>query len=518
MSRHIRRSHPTNLHLGCELQIRAIGFALVICTILSIGCSTASRSSDGSSAYEAVVGAPLPDLGAKRDSTGEVYSGLVAERGSTGDPATDMPEEHESTGDPATDMSAELESTGDPQADLPADREAAGAVERFRAEHPGTLRPDRRFYSSREHFDRAYPDSFWHAYIDTLPTNEAGKLAWEASRWMTALVVMYQATGDAHYLHPVWRYAQTAMEMRDDRRGLSDSDGRSLAVWGSSKYVVGQRRHFLVHSALILEPMLELLLALRGELPMRQDPTDFAAQPSGLEEVSWAPREEQETLLRDCLETIDVYENRYRPGLDESEGFLLEDMSEWEPQPFNAQNILGYDMQLAYLLSGRELYHDRARAVMRFFANRLRTTEQDGYIWEYVAWPISPDRPIPLDQYRVQKCEEISHGFITIEAIPKMARLGVVFDRTDIERFARTLSRQIYQPKYRTFNTVIGCQPSYVPQYIGRLPGWLCVTEYDPEAYRIVEEFMLTNIERPDPLYLAYLIRFSPELSGTSPD
>jgi len=386
--------------------------------------------------------------------------------------------------------------------DLPEDREAAGAIERFRADYPGLLRQDRRFYSSREHFDLAYPDSFWNAYIDTLPSNEQGKLAWEASRWMAALIVMYQATGDTRYLERVWRYAETAMKLRDDRSGLRDYRDRSLPAWGSSRYVVGQRRHFLVHTGLIVEPILEMLLALRGELPMPKGS-------SGPLDVPWAQWDAQERLLRDCLEAIDLHEDRYRTGLDESEGYFLEDDSEWEPQPFNAQNIFAYDLQLAYLLSGREQYRDRARAVMQFFANRLQVTEQDGYIWEYVAWPISPDRPIPLDQYVVRKCEEISHGFITIEPIPKIARLGVVFDRTDIERLSRTLSRQIYDSKYRTFNTLIGCYTAYVPQYIGRLPGWLCVTEYDPEAYRIVEEFMLGNIERPDPLYLAYLIRFA---------
>src|SRR5690606_25282289 len=270
--------------------------------------------------------------------------------------------------------------------DLPEDREAAGAIERFRADYPGLLRQDRRFYSSREHFDLAYPDSFWNAYIDTLPSNEQGKLAWEASRWMAALIVMYQATGDTRYLERVWRYAETAMKLRDDRSGLRDYRDRSLPAWGSSRYVVGQRRHFLVHTGLIVEPILEMLLALRGELPMPKGS-------SGPLDVPWAQWDAQERLLRDCLEAIDLHEDRYRTGLDESEGYFLEDDSEWEPQPFNAQNIFAYDLQLAYLLSGREQYRDRARGVMQFFANRLQVTAPDGYIWEYVAWPISPDRP-----------------------------------------------------------------------------------------------------------------------------
>lgn len=391
-----------------------------------------------------------------------------------------------------------------PSTDLPKDREAQGAVLRFRADHPADLRQDRSIYASIEHFESAYPDTFWNAYLDTLPSNEEGRLAWEASRRFMALVVMYQSTGDARYLEHVWRYSLKAMESRDDRRGLLDSRNRSLPAWGSSRYMVGQRTNFLVHSGLILEPILEMLLALRGQLPLLSGEDVVAPM-----QVAWAPLEAQTKLLSDCLEAIDLYDDRFRVGLTEEEGFFLDDPSQWEPQPFNAQNVFAYDLQLAYLLSGGETYRDRARAVMQFFHNRLKITDQDGYIWEYVAWPIS-ERPIPLEAYVVLKCEEISHGFVTVEPIPKMAHLGVVFDRADIGRFSRTLSRQIYNPNYRTFNTVVGCEASYAPHYIGRLPGWLCVTEDSPEAYTILEQFMLANVEHPDPLFLAYLIRFDP--------
>ncbi|MCA9726806.1 MAG: hypothetical protein KC729_03920 [Candidatus Eisenbacteria bacterium] len=385
------------------------------------------------------------------------------------------------------------------------DREVRGAVTQFWVDHPGGLGQDPRTYGSVTHFEQLYPDRFWTAYLDTLPDNEDGKLAWEASRHALALVTMYAATGRERYLELAWEYSLQAMARRDDRIGRVDFRNRSLPAWGSTRYLPGKRAVFFVHTGLIVEPILETLLALRGDLALVYENAP-AAPPA----APWASPAARDSLLADCLAALDVYGDRYRPGATPEEAYYLDDTLPRQPQPFNAQNVFGYDLELAARLAGREEDRARAAALLQFFKNRLAVSAEGGYIWEYAAAPISPSNPpsLPPD---VLKCEEISHGYVTIEPIPKAARLGVVFDATDMDRFARTLTKQVYREEYGMFSTLVGCKIAYSPNYIDRIGGWLCLTAHEPAGYRAVERYLAENVADPIPLYLAYLVLFDPE-------
>ena len=320
-----------------------------------------------------------------------------------------------------------------------------------------------------------------------------------------ALLVMYQETGDLRYLELSWRFSRAVMARRDDLRGLLDYRKKSLPAWGASKYIPGRRTHFLVHTGLILEPVLETLLALEGRLGLTA-----GQEPRARIEVEWAPQYEREELLARCLESIDLFADAFRSGADTQEGYYLEAGSRWEPLPFNCQNIFAYDLILAHELSGSEVYLERGRAVLTFFRRRLERAAEGGYIWEYEAKPASLEQSETDAKIKVRLCEEISHGALTVEPLAKLAHLGIVFDRADIETFSRTLSRQIYLPEYGIFTTTVGCGIKYSSNYLGMLPAWLCVTEYNAEAYALVERYMLQHTLDPEPQFLAYLIRYAP--------
>ena len=396
------------------------------------------------------------------------------------------------------------------------ERELAHLVERYWKDHATPLGRDAASLVSVEQFERRFPESYWHTYLEGLPSNEDGKLAWDASRRFEGLLTLYAETSDLRYLELCWRFSQSAMGWRDDLRGLVDAKGKSLPVWGSSRYNPGVRTHYLVHTGLILEPILETLLALEGRLSAAMGTSPGLSGRGGGSvttalDVDWAPAEERAELLARCVESLRFFDGTYRPGYDENEGYYLDDGSIAEAQPFNCQNVFAYDLILAAELTGDESLRTRGTALLEYFRSRVVTTSEGGYVWQYA--PGRPRRLRPGEsrpEAKVVLCEEISHGAITAEPIPKLANLGVVFGREDIEALGRTVSRQIYRPDLGIFNTRIGCQVQYTPNYIARVAWWLPATEYDPDAYRLIERYILDFIEEPDPLTLSYLIRYRP--------
>ena len=119
-----------------------------------------------------------------------------------------------------------------------------------------SLTPDSTRYATMEHFDELFPDSYWEEVLSNL-TNEDGSIAWGVSRDMMGIVALYDATGDSRFLRLLERYAEAAMDARDDRTGKTDNDGRSEPAWSTPRYGMGERRIYLVHSGLVVQPILE---------------------------------------------------------------------------------------------------------------------------------------------------------------------------------------------------------------------------------------------------------------------
>ncbi|MEZ4649315.1 MAG: hypothetical protein R3E97_11155 [Candidatus Eisenbacteria bacterium] len=400
------------------------------------------------------------------------------------------------------------------------ERELAALMERYRRDHATPLGRSAGSLASVAEFDAMFPESYWTTYLDTLPSNEHGKLAWDASRRFEGLITLYAETRDLSYLELCWRFSREAMDWRDDRRGLTDAKGKSNPVWGSSKYNPGVRTHFLVHTGLILEPILETLLALEGRIAMvtgkSAGHTADAGSVNDVQDgipldVEWAPAEERAEMLALCVESLRFFDRSYRQGYDEREGYYMDDGSMTDAQPFNCQNVFAYDWILAAELTGDESLRERGTALLEFFRARIVATPEGGYIWEY-----APRRPRKLrpgesrPEESVGQCAEISHGAVTVGPLPKLAHMGVVFGRADIEALGNTVSRQIYRADLGIFSTRVGCRVQYTPNYLPRIASWLAVTEYDPEAYRLIERYILDYIDEPDPLAMAYLVRNRP--------
>jgi hypothetical protein len=312
---------------------------------------------------------------------------------------------------------------------------------------------------------------------------------------------MYEGTHDLEYLERAWRFSLAALEMRDDHTGSLDFKRRSLPVWGTARYGDGRRTDFLVHSALILEPILETLAHLEGRHP------NYDGKPL---EVSWAPRALRDSVLTACLQTIDAYGPDYREGLTPEEGYYVHSDEEGErerrPQPFNRLTSFAWDLVLAGVLADRPELTERGRAVARFFRNRVYLDADGAFGWSYEAtWPglAPPDTT-------VYWCEDVSHASATIQPVPKLERAGVIFGAEDLSRFARTLTGHVYSEEYDVFFGSVCGAPHFSPLYARALPAWLCLSEGDEAVYPLLSAFVLAYVERPEPLVTAYLFRFRP--------
>ena len=103
-------------------------------------------------------------------------------------------------------------------------------------------------------------------------------------------------------------------------------------------------------------------------------------------------------------------------------------------------------MQLA-AVTGKAEWRDKAAAMARTFKNDLRLTADDAYTWSYwwsKGWAYrgwAPEQQVSINTPGLRGrpvAEDTSHGSIDVHFAYLCYKEGIVFDRTDMERFTRT--------------------------------------------------------------------------------
>jgi hypothetical protein len=363
----------------------------------------------------------------------------------------------------------------------------------FQRAFPDTLRPDSTHYGTVEQFRELYPDAYWEVRLRSL-TNEDGSLAWTVSQDMLALAVLHDQTGDPWYLGWLRRMSEGVIAARDDLSGKETEEGRSLPGWGTTRYGEGKRRIYLVHSALIVNPVLE-----------------WAIRADRAPDWSKADEEKRQEIIERCKETLLHHDYQLEPEPFKGEMVYNSGHEEEERryswQPFNRQNVVARDFYLLHKLTGEPDYLERSRKLYTFFKTRLEPTPSGAYVWEYEAARFTWRIP-------VASCDDISHGSFGLLPVLSACRDGFVFDAEDMGRFARTFTRYIHLGN-GVFQSGIGCTPQFQPRYLDRLYAWLPLTEADRSIYPLIRGFLMGNVEKPAPLAIAFLVAYRPKgMSG----
>ena len=268
--------------------------------------------------------------------------------------------------------------------------------------------------TARWSYEEAYDNvahGDWYRDYD----NESATLAWGESYVMMSLAAMYRATGDPRYLERLAWHADGVLAQRDDARGVSDYRGVSAACWRNTSYQ-SEPYCYVVHSGMIAYPLAEFARLVQQ---------DELGEELAYDGISFA--EKAQIYAQACAETVAAHDDQW-----DDEGFyrFRQDASFLDyagvDLPLNQSNAMGRLLLALRQVTGGDAYLDKASGLAARFKDQL-SLDGEAYVWNY--WGGS------YSAYG----EDVSHAAINVDFAVLCAEQGVVFDETDLERFAATL-------------------------------------------------------------------------------
>ena len=323
-------------------------------------------------------------------------------------------------------------------------------------------------------------------------SNKGGGMAWGLSYRMVSLNEMARHTNDPKYLEANVRLTRAALAMRDDRTGLKLFDGRVVPAWSSDGYRKGEQALFVVHTGMIVHPMLDAVFVAR-QMPGMPDQL----------------KRDLEETVAPLLESLACHDDAWRDGPGEGEGhyimLLEEQSSEGKPQPGNRLGAMGRALYAAYRVTKEQKYLDRTRALARYIERRLQVTEAGAYCWPY--WlplePVKPGQPV------TDTPEDTSHGGLTMAFPAMLAEDGEVFTAEHMKRFGKTVTHGVGRLGDGVLFGDVGGSPTSKPERVSSTAVmWLQLVPYAPEVRDRIVPFYLNYKPAATPWELAYLIRY----------
>jgi len=247
-------------------------------------------------------------------------------------------------------------------------------------------------------------------------TNDQGSIAWGRSYQLAALAEMLSATRDPKYADVFIKLGRQVADARDHRHQRRDLiRDKVLAAWGSTKYSNGNHYVWAVHTGMIVAPMAQFASVVRSD-----------------DDLSAKYGEAADYFLAVAERAVAVHGDQYREGPGPDEGYLF---GLWmnKPLPLNQQNAPARAWIRIDDATGKNAHRERVERLANFLKNRLRTTEDGAYVWDY--WP-------PLDGPG-KGFEDISHASINADFMVLCYEHGVVFTRGDIARLEKTLLTKV---------------------------------------------------------------------------
>lgn len=374
------------------------------------------------------------------------------------------------------------------RADVAADQAYREAFEaKFPRVHPA---PTLAQYATVQRYDELVLGANLDRVLEKV-SNKGGGMAWGLSYRMLSLNEMARHTKDPKYLAANLRLIRAALAIRDDRTGTKLFDGRVVPAWSSDGYRKGEQALFMVHTGMIVYPMLDAVHAAR----------QIAAVPDDV-------RRELEKTVTPALESLACHDDAWRDGPGEGEGHYImlheEQSSEGKPQPGNRLAAMGRALYAAYRVTNDETYLARTRALARYIERRLHVTDTDAYVWPY--W--LPLEPVTRGEPITTTPEDTSHAALTMSFPAMLAADGEVFTAEHMKRFGRTVTERLGRLGDGVLLGDVGGLASSKPQQIAIAAMWLQVAPYSPEVRDRIVPFYLKHRPVPQPWELAYLIRF----------
>lgn len=222
----------------------------------------------------------------------------------------------------------------------------------------------------------------------------------------------------------------------------------------------------------------------------------------------------------------DIFKRLWREGPNKGEGYFLTcERGESFPAdnvgaPFNFQGRQVCALLALHRLTGKKIYKEKAEKICRMFKNRLRYNQQkDLYEWNYWFEPMTTVGWKPEDKLSANVnvfkpyaiTEDVSHGILDIAMVAEATAQGVVFDQTDLKRFANTLLLHVMTPDGCDMRRrVDGLGPAH-PEYFNQLHGWLELAPGNEKVYPVIKKAYLCKNEESF-VFCARLLKWEKQL------
>ncbi len=250
-------------------------------------------------------------------------------------------------------------------------------------------------------------------YLNTDGFPTGALLAWSESYLMQAYANMYRATGDIKYLNKLYEHIYAVLASRDDKIGQKNYRNELSPTWGTNRYTKNKEwMNFLVHTGMITYPMLEFIQLIKN---------------FNIEVYAYAGDE----ILRKVEQSIKYHDKEWKENhYVYPEDFYKKDYI----IPINQQAAMGRSVILLYKLTGKQDYLEKAKLLAKFIKDKsIQKNNAGGYVLRDA---FLPGKTIPED-----KIVDISHAALTIHFAYLAYKNGIVFNREDMKRFAKTIKQ-----------------------------------------------------------------------------
>jgi|SRR5579862_18013 len=315
--------------------------------------------------------------------------------------------------------------------------------------------------------------------------NDSGSLAWNTSYLLNSYLGMYEVSSDHKYLDRFVTLADAILDVTDKKRGMADYKGRKQTGWGSVAYSGDRARVvWLAHSGMITYPLLRFAL----DVKQHSIHSTYSHNAESYVKVSEAALKE--------------FDNEWRYDSDSQEGHYVfeKDQPDYQssagaevPVPFNMQLAAGRSFIVLWKLTHKTAYFAKARALAKHFKDHVQVDESGAYMWTY--WY---DRALS----RSASSEDASHGAIDVDFAVLAAQNGIIFDKSDLNRFLGSFNERLALDRRESGGHLAATQAKQDPYPLAR---WLPLLQASCTGVNDLADEVMDDTGHADPLHLIAL-------------
>lgn len=334
--------------------------------------------------------------------------------------------------------------------------------------------------------------------------NDSGFLAFREAYVMQSYLLMYERYKDTKYLDKFVLHADSVLNQRDSVRKVTDYRGLSLPAWrhtdppnDTNPLILGGKYfHVAVDTGVISYPYAWFAQIVKSDPKLS------------------AYNAKANIYVQAAKDAISVHEDEWRESGASGYYIYRKGSPYWcdgVGVPFNQNLGLGRTMLKIYQTTGETKYLDRVTKIAQHFKDNL-TLQGDRYVWNYWwgygynGWTSSQNISTNTPSYGgYKKYEDFRHGAVDGDFVVMAYEAGIVFNSTDIQRFANTVGKNIIRSDGKINETVSsvvlnGSNDLLIGQWL-RYGKW--VPALFDATYQRASSY--TNVGAPGLLVVAYM-------------